>query len=136
MAQLAKNVSIDLVINTGDNFYQNGINSVKSSRWNTTFENVYKIPASWYSVLGNHDYLGNAADGSDRGTLSQINYTTASISKRWVMPWYYYTKLFIVGNQHSNFSVQVPPRTLFSLSRFSASWHELIDAILALVCLH
>ena len=49
--------SDDIIILLGDNFYPNGIKSINDINWEK-FNNL-NIPIATYSVLGNHDYLGN-----------------------------------------------------------------------------
>lgn len=73
------------VISTGDNFYNDGITSVDSKRWLTSFEEIYtgsSLQVPWYVVLGNHDYRGNAQ--------AQVDYSKRS--KRWRMPARYFKR--------------------------------------------
>lgn len=79
MDSTARARGIRFVISTGDNFYDNGVPSVDSDRWRTSFEDVYIGPAlavPWYAVLGNHDYRGNPQ--------AQVDYSRRSA--RWRMP--------------------------------------------------
>ena len=67
------------VVSVGDNFYDNGVQSVTDPQWKTSFEDVYTGPhlqAPWYVVLGNHDYRGVPQ--------AQVDYTQKS--PRWRMP--------------------------------------------------
>lgn len=76
----------DMIVSTGDNFYDNGIASVDDPYWQTSFEQVYHGPhlfADWYVVLGNHDYRGN--------WQAQIDYSNKS--RRWHMPAQYYSRI-------------------------------------------
>ncbi|MHC4842007.1 MAG: metallophosphoesterase [Planctomycetota bacterium] len=72
-------------LSMGDNFYPNGVDSVEDSTWRVYFEEVYDTPhisqLCWYSILGNHDYSGNAQ--------AQIDYSVVS-NGRWHLPhpWY------------------------------------------------
>ncbi|MFD2037578.1 metallophosphoesterase [Belliella marina] len=73
------------LISTGDNFYPNGVRSIHDPLWKHTLEDVYKnyhFQLDWYSILGNHDYLGDPD--------AQVAYS--SISRRWNMPARYYSK--------------------------------------------
>lgn len=79
------------IISTGDNFYENGVQSTSDYQWQKTFENVYTAPSlrvPWYVVLGNHDYHGNVQ--------AEIDYT--SISDRWKMPARYYTFSYMLSD--------------------------------------
>ena len=55
--------NVDFVVNTGDNFYENGIQTPDASKVRTRWYNVYNrgslLEVPWYGVLGNHDYKGN-----------------------------------------------------------------------------
>jgi tartrate-resistant acid phosphatase type 5 len=84
MGERAEQTGARFVVTTGDNFYENGVESVDDPKWRTSFEDVYTAKAlqrRWYGVLGNHDYRGNPAAQLDYGTKSA----------RWHMPSRYYT---------------------------------------------
>lgn len=71
----------DFVTLLGDNFYPNGVKSVKDPLWRLAFELPYQnfnIP--FFSALGNHDYKGDVE--------SQIQYSKKS--EIWKMPARYY----------------------------------------------
>lgn len=73
----------DVIISTGDNFYESGVESVQDPYFKSSFEDVYSganLFVPWYLVLGNHDYKGNPQ--------AQIDYS--GISRRWKMPDRYY----------------------------------------------
>ena len=77
----------EMVLSTGDNFYDDGVASVQDYHWISSFEQVYRgqyLHCPWYVVLGNHDYRGNVQ--------AEIDYT--NISRRWNLPSRYYTKDF------------------------------------------
>ncbi len=85
-AQMAK-ASTDLkpkfIISVGDNFYENGVQSVEDPNWQKSFEDVYRdaaLQVPWYCILGNHDYHANCD--------AQIAYN--QINPRWNMPARYY----------------------------------------------
>ncbi|TPV53895.1 acid phosphatase [Aestuariibacter sp. GS-14] len=76
----------DMIVSTGDNFYDNGIASIDDPFWQTSFEQIYHGPhlfKDWYVVLGNHDYRGN--------WQAQIEYSAKS--RRWNMPAQYYSMM-------------------------------------------
>jgi acid phosphatase len=65
----------------GDNFYENGVDSVDDPQWLSSFENIYTAPSlqsPWRVILGNHDYRGNVQ--------AQLEYK----SPRWYLPGRYY----------------------------------------------
>lgn len=68
------------VISVGDNFYEDGVQSVEDPKWRDLFENIYVgehlQPLPWYVALGNHDYGG--------APQAQVDYTARS--RRWRMP--------------------------------------------------
>jgi len=77
MAKTAKAIGARFVISTGDNFYEDGVESVLDPQWKTSFEEVYDQPAlmiPWYITLGNHDHHGNI--------VAQVDYTNS----RWRLP--------------------------------------------------
>lgn len=72
------------VISVGDNFYEDGVQSVDDVKWRTSFEDIYSGPnlksLPWYVALGNHDYGGVPQ--------AQVDYTLQS--DRWHMPSRYF----------------------------------------------
>lgn len=92
MGKTAKEMSVDFIISTGDNFYPKGVMSEYDPLWRTSFEDVYKafsLQWDWYPVLGNHDYMANPD--------AQVAYS--KISRRWKMPARYYSKKVSVGGK-------------------------------------
>lgn len=84
MGRTAQAINSRFVVSVGDNFYENGVESVSDPQWQSSFEDVYTASAlqtPWHVVLGNHDYRGNVQ--------AQLDY--ASHSSRWRMPARYYT---------------------------------------------
>ena len=87
------------VINVGDSFYQDGLQSAEDPRWETTFENTFTEPSDVYfhSVMGNHDWYGNVytRNGTeftdDAGIVAQLNYTVQNAKNRWCAPDLNYT---------------------------------------------
>ncbi len=70
-------------VSIGDNFYENGVDSVYDPQWQSSFEDVYTAPSlqtPWKVILGNHDYRGNVQ--------AQLDYVQHS--KRWQIPARYY----------------------------------------------
>lgn len=83
MARTAQAINSRFVVSVGDNFYENGVESVTDPQWQSSFEAVYtaeSLQTPWHVILGNHDYRGNVQ--------AQLDYTKQS--KRWRMPDRYY----------------------------------------------
>eukprot|EP00871_Galdieria_phlegrea_P004635 jgi/Galph1/5172/GphlegSOOS_G3850.1 len=85
MAALSRRARPSFIISTGDNFYEDGVESVHDKQWNVSFEQVYDFlplkSVPWYVVLGNHDHLGNYT--------AQLVYSHRS--DRWIMPHPFYS---------------------------------------------
>lgn len=91
MAQAAKDVEAKFIISVGDNFYENGVASVRDSHWRASYEDVYhhrSLQVPWHAILGNHDYHGNCD--------AQIEYH--SVDSRWNMPARYYLQTHRLDN--------------------------------------
>ncbi len=83
MAHAAQSRGSRCVISVGDNFYEDGVESVSDPQWRSSFEEIYSaasLQVPWYVALGNHDYRGVPQ--------AQIDY--ARTSSRWRMPNRYY----------------------------------------------
>lgn len=79
------------VISVGDNFYEDGVESVTDSHWKQSFEDIYSAPAlqvPWHVVLGNHDYHA-CCD-------AQIEYS--KVCRRWNMPLRFFQRSEKVGD--------------------------------------
>eukprot|EP00246_Nothoceros_aenigmaticus_P002268 TRINITY_DN1309_c0_g1_i1.p1 TRINITY_DN1309_c0_g1~~TRINITY_DN1309_c0_g1_i1.p1 ORF type:complete len:364 (-),score=31.30 TRINITY_DN1309_c0_g1_i1:77-1168(-) len=63
MGRVAEELNVDFVISTGDNFYDQGLKGIMDPQFETSYSMIYTAPGlqkPWYTVLGNHDYRGNA----------------------------------------------------------------------------
>lgn len=85
----------DFVLYLGDNFYDEGVDSVDDEQFETKFESVYgDLGLTFNVVLGNHDYGGCLFDSCgggwefDKGQY-EIDYTSRSAI--WNMPDAYYS---------------------------------------------
>ncbi|KAI3815708.1 hypothetical protein L1987_15387 [Smallanthus sonchifolius] len=70
---------MEFIASTGDNFYDNGLVDGDDTAFLDSFTNVYTTPSlqkQWYSVLGNHDYRGNA--------LTQLSPELRQRDNRWL----------------------------------------------------
>lgn len=86
MGRMAETVGIECVAAIGDIHHFEGVASVNDPLWMTNYELIYSHPElmlDWFPVLGNHEYRGN--------TQAVLDY--AKVSRRWVMPDRYYTKV-------------------------------------------
>jgi len=95
--QMGRSAAADhaqFIIALGDNFYNDGVESVESRQWTTSFEDIYTAPSlqvPWYVALGNHDYRGNSG--------AQVDYTL--FSPRWKLPARYYTVTRRIDNSNT-----------------------------------
>ncbi|GMJ10832.1 purple acid phosphatase 17 [Hibiscus trionum] len=63
MGKIGEKLDIDFVVSTEDNFYDNGLSGPQDPAFEESFTNIYtanSLQKRWYSVLGNHDYRGDA----------------------------------------------------------------------------
>lgn len=91
MGEMAGTVDPKCVLAVGDIHHFNGIASLQDPLWMTNYELIYSHPdlmIDWFPVCGNHEYRGN--------TDAFLHY--GSISRRWMMPSRYYTKVFTKKN--------------------------------------
>ena len=82
----SKKLNAQFLVAVGDNFYDDGVQSVTDSHWTESFTNVYRELATktdWYAALGNHDYRGKPA--------AELAYH--SVNPKWNMPERYYSKV-------------------------------------------
>jgi len=76
----------DFILSLGDNFYPNGVKDINDDKWLSYYNNVFvgkNLYCPWYSILGNHDYMGNPH--------AQIDYYLSKKDNRWTMPKRYYS---------------------------------------------
>ncbi|KAA8541408.1 hypothetical protein F0562_025371 [Nyssa sinensis] len=79
MGRIGEKLDIDFVISTGDNFYDNGLTGEDDTAFHDSFTKVYtakSLQRLWYSVLGNHDYRGDAE--------AQLSPLLRNIDSRWL----------------------------------------------------
>mmetsp|Transcript_83374 Transcript_83374/g.269785 ORF Transcript_83374/g.269785 Transcript_83374/m.269785 type:complete len:354 (-) Transcript_83374:680-1741(-) len=84
MAKVAKSLRVDSVFMLGDNFYNSGVKTCSSPRFDETFESVYGAQAAlsnlqFHIIAGNHDHRGSVE--------AQLAYNG---SARWHFPSEYY----------------------------------------------
>lgn len=79
MGKIGEKLDIDFVVSTGDNFYDNGLISEHDTEFEESFTKIYtekSLQKQWYSVLGNHDYRGDAE--------AQLSPLLRKIDSRWL----------------------------------------------------
>lgn len=79
MGKVGEKLDIEFVVSTGDNFYDNGLTSDHDTAFEESFTNIYtakSLQKQWYSVLGNHDYRGDAE--------AQLSPLLREIDGRWL----------------------------------------------------
>ncbi|KAL1803490.1 purple acid phosphatase 17-like [Daucus carota subsp. sativus] len=79
MGDAGEKLNVDFVISTGDNFYDDGLTDIHDPLFLESFQKVYdanSLQKPWYTVLGNHDYRGNAE--------AQLSLALREIDSRWI----------------------------------------------------
>lgn len=79
MGRIGEKLDIDFVVSTGDNFYDNGLTGEDDPAFEESFTKIYtaqSLQKQWYSVLGNHDYRGDAE--------AQLSPVLRAIDQRWL----------------------------------------------------
>lgn len=79
MGRIGETLDLDFIISTGDNFYDKGLTGEHDPAFEESFTDIYtasSLQKPWYTVLGNHDYRGNA--------LAQSSSFLKQKDSRWV----------------------------------------------------
>jgi len=82
--RMSKILHPKFVINQGDFFHDQGVKDIHDSLWGAQFEKMFAAPelnVKWYSIIGNHEYIGNPQ--------ALVDYS--KVSQRWTMPARNYT---------------------------------------------
>ncbi|QHO04002.1 Purple acid phosphatase [Arachis hypogaea] len=117
MGIVGKELDIDFVISTGDNIYPSGLKGTDDAAFDYSFTQIYTAPSLqklWYTVLGNHDYRGDA--------LVQLSPVLRHIDKRWIC-----LRSYVVDAQVAEFffldtTPFVDKDLHFALKRSNANW--------------
>jgi tartrate-resistant acid phosphatase type 5 len=118
--EYVRNNTVAFLVNVGDSFYEGGIDSVHSTRWNSTFENVYNGSTlkqlRWYCVAGNHDH----------GSKVSAEIAYSKVSERWYFPslFYTFTRYFRAFDWSVSVSVQFVMTDSESLTGDSKLIHD------------
>lgn len=91
MGYMGETIKPLCVVAAGDVHHFDGVESTSDPLWLTNYEMIYSHPElmiAWYPLLGNHEYRGN--------TQAVIDYS--DVSRRWMMPSRYYTKVLRGGS--------------------------------------
>lgn len=137
--RLSKTFHPRFVINQGDFFHDQGVRDIHDSLWNAQFEKMFSAPElnlKWYSIIGNHEYIGNPqalvdySKVSSRWTLPARNYTfvqkvDSATSIRFVMidtaP---FVLLYHYDSKYKETLKQDPSRTVAFVDSVLAASHE------------
>ncbi|KAL8478436.1 hypothetical protein ACS0TY_030361 [Phlomoides rotata] len=90
MGRIGEELDIEFVVSTGDNFYDNGLEGDTDPNFVESFTDVYtakSLQTKWFSVLGNHDYRGDA--------VAQMSPHLRKIDSRWLC-----LRSFVVNAEH------------------------------------
>uniref|UniRef100_A0ACD5UHC0 Uncharacterized protein n=1 Tax=Avena sativa TaxID=4498 RepID=A0ACD5UHC0_AVESA len=93
MGIVGEKMDVDFIISTGDNFYSDGLTGVDDKAFEDSFTGIYtakSLHKPWYTVLGNHDYRGDA--------LAQISPVLKKVDSRWIC-----MKSFVVNAEIADF---------------------------------
>ncbi|KAK4488892.1 hypothetical protein RD792_004691 [Penstemon davidsonii] len=126
MGITAEKIDVDFVISTGDNFYPSGLTNVYDPAFDQSFTNVYTAPSlqkQWYSVLGNHDYRGDA--------LAQLSPILKHKDSKWLC-----LKSFILntalGESRAKWKIVVGHHTIKSVG-IHGDTQELVQKVLPIL---
>jgi predicted MPP superfamily phosphohydrolase len=94
MGKTASELDVQLIVNTGDNFYYCGVENLSDAQFKTDFEDVFtdkSLHVPWYGLLGNHDYAYDVQ--------AQLKYKSPN-NDRWQIPDRNYTKRVHLGGSN------------------------------------
>jgi tartrate-resistant acid phosphatase type 5 len=114
----------DFALLLGDNFYQEGVESIRDRQFIDKFEKPYNnLTSTIYAVLGNHDY-GHGQKGID----AQISYS--NYSDLWSMPNRYYhldfSEIEIIALDTQNFDLKQRHWLVDKLSKPRKKWRIIV----------
>jgi len=92
--QCLRSLPLDYCFLLGDNFYPIGLSNPTDPLFQTHFKQVFP-DITCFSILGNHDYLGNPN--------AQLEICQKSIDSRWKMPYFFYDLVLNVQQESVHF---------------------------------
>ncbi len=137
--KLSKSLHPKFVINQGDFFHNSGVKDTLDPLWDSQFEKMFTAPElnlKWYSIIGNHEYIGNPQALVDYGkhnlrwTMPERNYTfvqqvDSATSIRFVMidtsP---FVDMYHRDQKYLEVKTQDPERTISFVDSVLAKSHE------------
>jgi len=104
MAERARQDGLDYWLTTGDNIYNDGVESIDDPQWLTKFEKAYadsSLQVPIYATLGNHDHRGSVQ--------AQVDYGRRN--KNWKMeaPYYTFSRTLADGTKVQFFAIDSTP---------------------------
>jgi len=114
--RLSGSLHPEFVINQGDFFHDDGVRDTLDPLWDAQFEKMFTAPAlqvKWYSILGNHEYIGNPQALIDYGRHNA----------RWTMPERNYTFVRQVDSLTSVRFVMIDTSPFAFFYRFDPKYH-------------
>jgi predicted MPP superfamily phosphohydrolase len=116
--RLAKVLHPQFVVNQGDFFHNNGVKDTLDPLWSAQFEQMFSAPElqlKWYSIIGNHEYIGNPQALVDYGKHNA----------RWTMPSRNYTFVKQVDSLTSVRFVMLDTSPFVYIYRFDSKYHQI-----------
>ncbi|KAM0910562.1 hypothetical protein ACQ4PT_014061 [Festuca glaucescens] len=85
---VAKQLSADFIISTGDNFYNDDLSGDNDTAFfKASFTDIYtadSLQKPWYIVLGNHDYTGDAL-AQQSAAIREVDSRWTSVNKSFIV---------------------------------------------------
>lgn len=116
---LSRTLRPKFVINQGDFFHDNGVKDTLDPLWDKQFEKMFTAPelaVKWYSIIGNHEYIGNPQALVDYGLHHP----------RWTMPARNYTFVQQVDSATSIRFVMLDTSPFVFLYRHDSKYREVM----------
>ncbi len=115
--KLSKTLHPKFVINQGDFFHDSGVKDTLDPLWSAQFEKMFTAPElnlKWYSIIGNHEYIGNPQALVDYGKHNA----------RWTMPARNYSFVQQVDSTTSIRFVMIDTSPFVEMYKYDEKYHE------------